>query len=122
MKNQKIKAFYTVASGAKPNQLLRRHYIHSSESLGLWAEIRDLSQKEVLANEAVGKQIGVYITVGYNPALLERWAELTLIDERGTSYRIKAKPDEFDYAKRDIRIAAYAYEDTAVYSGSDVYD
>lgn len=122
MKNHKIRLFYPVVSGSKPNATTTRHFIHSKASEGLWAEIRDLSQKEILANEAVGKQSSIYITVGFNPAVLERWEELIIIDEQQRTYRMKTKPDEFDYSKRDIRIAAYEFKDTTVYTEGDVYD
>lgn len=122
MKTHKVRFFYPVASGSKPNTTTTRHFIHSEASRGLWAEIRDLSQKEILANEAVGKQSSIYITVGFNPTVLERWEELIIIDERQRTYRMKTKPDEFDYSKRDIRIAAYEFKDTTVYAEGDVYD
>lgn len=123
MKQHKIKAFYVETSGQRPNVLSRRHYIHSQDSQGLWAEVRDLSQKEILANTAVGHQASVYITVGYNPTLIEKWEELIFVDERGTTYKAKNKPDEFNYSKQDIRITALAFTDTTVYNEEgDVYD
>lgn len=123
MKTHKVKAYYPVTTGQKPNAVLSRHYIHTQASQGLWAEIRDLSQKETLANGAAEKQQIVYITIGYNPAVLANWQDLILVDEQGKTYRIKTKPDEFNYARKDIRITAYAFVDNSTYTtGADIYD
>ena len=48
-KVHKVQAYYTEDIGKKPNAVLSRHFIHSKYSGGLWAEVRDLSQKEILA-------------------------------------------------------------------------
>ena len=121
-KTHKVQAYYPVMTGGKPNSVYCRHFIHSQESQGLWATIRDLSQKEILTNDAAEKQQSLYITIGYNPAVLKHWRELILIDEQGTTYKIKTKPDEFSYERRDIRIAAYAFVDNSAYTGADIYD
>lgn len=122
MKNHKIKAFYPVASKTKPSATYTRHYIHSKASAGLWAEQRDLSQRELMANGSTEKQVVKYFTICYNASVLAHWEDLILVDEAGKTYRIKTKPDEFDYAKKDIRIAAYEFRDNTVYTGVDVYD
>lgn len=122
MKTHKIRAYYPIKAGEKPNQVLSRRFIHSEKSGGLWADTRDLSQKEMLANAATEKQRSLYITVGYNPAVLDNWRELILIDEQGATYKIKTKPDEFNYDRRDIRITAYAFTDNSAYTGADSYD
>ena len=84
--------------------------------------MRDLSQKEILAAGAAEKQYSLYITIGYNPKVIQRWEELILLDEQGNTYKIKTKPDEFNYGRGDIRIAAYAFTDNLVYTGADTYD
>ena len=122
MKNHKIKAFYPVASKNKPAVTYTRHYIHSKASAGLWTEQRDLSQRELMANGSTEKQVVKYFTICYNASVLAHWEDLILVDEEGKTYRIKTKPDEFDYGRRDIRIAAYEFRDNTVYTGVDVYD
>lgn len=121
-KVHKVQAYYTEDIGKKPNAVLSRHFIHSKYSGGLWAEVRDLSQKEILAAGAAEKQYSLYITIGYNPKVIQRWEELILLDEQGNTYKIKTKPDEFNYGRGDIRIAAYAFTDNLVYTGADTYD
>lgn len=120
MKTHKVKAFFAISSGDKPNRVLKRQFLHSEKSKGFWAEIRDLSQKELLSNASTEKQEVIYITIGYNPAVLEHWQDLIFIDEHGKYYRAKTKPDEFNYSKGDMRITAYAFEDNANYA-EDIY-
>ncbi len=122
MKTHKVRAYYSVRAGEKPNAVFSRHFVHSRASQGLWADIRDLSQKEMLANGAAEKQQSLYITLGYNPAVLDKWQELIFIDEQGKTYKAKTKPDEFNYDRRDIRITAYAFVDNSTYTGADIYD
>lgn len=122
MKTHKIRAYYCERTGEKPNTVLSRHFIHSERSGGLWAEVRDLSQKEMLAADAAEKQYSLYFTIGYNPSVLAHWEELILLDEQGKTYKIKTKPDEFKYDRADIRIAAYAFTDNNAYTGVDTYD
>lgn len=121
VKGQKIRAFYTEERREKPEKKLTRHFIHSEASGGFWAHIRDFSQKERTANEAVGHETVVKMRIGYNERFLDLWEKLTIIDERGQTYTLKEKPDEFDYDKGDIKFMAYAFRDGNVYEG-DVYD
>lgn len=121
VKGQKVQAFYTEMAREKPVKTYTRKFIHSRESGGFWVHIRDLMQRERLANEAVGHQVAVVIRIGYNPRVLDLWEKLTFIDERGVSYRLKDKPDEFDYDKGDLKMTAYAFKDDTNYEG-DVYE
>lgn len=121
-KNQKIRAFYTIEQRTKPTKRLTRHFIHSEASGGFWAYIRDLSQRERMSNEAIGQQTAVRIVIGFNQKVLTFWERLTIIDERGNTYIIKEKPDEYDYSKKDIKITGYAFNDGNVYEGEDEYD
>lgn len=120
VKNQKIRCFFVENYLQKPNKLLVRHFIHSQKSGGFWVHVRDLSQRERLANEAVGHDVVVSIQMGYNPAVLRLWESLIIIDERGVSYKLKEKPDEYAYDKGDIKLTAYAFKDTNLYE-EDVY-
>lgn len=121
VKNEKIRCFYADVVRVKPNRAIARNFIHTRQSFGFWAHIRDLSQRERSANDAVGHQTVVQIIVGYNPRIIELWEKLVIIDERGTTYKIKEKPDEYEYTKGDIKIIAYAFRDDTVY-GEDVYE
>ena len=121
MKQHKLRFYYAESSGTKPNQTFVRHFIHSQSSCGFWADIRDLSRKELVANNATTESVSKIIVVGYNPAILERYADLIVIDEATKTYRIKTKPDEFNYSKCDLKIEIYEFTDNRVYGG-DVYD
>ncbi|MGN0817483.1 MAG: head-tail adaptor protein [Christensenellaceae bacterium] len=121
VKGKKIRCFYAETVREKPTKTHTRHFIHSKDSGGFWAHIRDLSQREKLANESVGHQTVVQIIVGYNPKILDMWERLTIIDEKGVSYTIREKPDEFEYAKEDLKITAYAFRDEKDYT-EDTYD
>ncbi len=121
VKNQKIRCFFVECYREKPNKLLVRHFIHSKGSGGLWAHIRDLMQRERLANEAVGHEIAVSVQIGYNAEFLRMWESMIIIDERGRTYRLKEKPDEYAYDKGDIKFIAYAFHDGNVYE-EDVYE
>lgn len=122
VKNKKLKCFYVETTKAKPLQILARRYIHSQASGGFWCSVRDLSQKERLANEAVGHETVVTFIVGFNLKILQMWEKLTLVDEQGRTYTIKEKPDEFDYTKQDIKIRAYEFKDERTYQGGDTYE
>ena len=122
VKNKKLKCFYVETTKAKPLQILAGRYIHSRASGGFWCSVRDISQKERLANSAVGHETIVNFVVGYNPKILQMWEKLTLVDEQGRTYIIKEKPDEFDYTKQDIKIVAYEFKDERTYQGGDTYE
>lgn len=121
-KNEKIRCFYPETVRQKPVERVTRHFIHSEKSGGYWAAVRDATQAEKLANDAIGHETVVHITVGYNPKILQLWDALVLIDQRGASYRIKGKPDEYTYQKEDLKIIAYQFKDTKTYEGGDKYD
>ena len=122
-KNQKIRAFYVVIQRAKPNVIKVRHFIHSRKSGGFWASVRDFSQAERQSNEAIGHSNAVSIVIGNNPKIIKDWEKLIFIDERNISYRLKEKPDEFNYSKGDIKMTAYAFKDDEDYSlEADEYD
>lgn len=121
VKGQKVRAFYTKTKLEKPIKTYTRHFIHSKASGGFWAHIRDLTLRERLTNEAIGHQVVVVIRVGYNPKILDLWEQLIFIDEKGTTYRLKEKPDEYEYSKSDIKLTAYAFNDDKSYE-EDVYE
>lgn len=121
MKQHKF-CFYTIEQvGAKPNQTKRRHFIHSKASCGFWADVRDLSRKELVANNATSESISKVLTIGFNTQVLERYADLIVLDESDKTYRIKTKPDEYNYSKGDIKMEIYEFNDNNVY-GEDIYD
>ncbi len=122
MKIHKFKFYFCETSGEKPNLIHRRHFLHSKKSCGFWAEVRDLSRKENSANNATGEEVILLITIGYNPAILQAFHDLIIEDEHGNTYKIKNKPDEFNYSKCDIKIEAYRYKDNTVYSEDDIYE
>ncbi len=122
-KNDKIKCFYPVKRRDKPNVITVRHFIHSKKSGGLWAFVRDLSQQERQANDAVEHSTAVVIKVGYNPKLLANWEKIIIVDKNGVSYKLKEKPDEFTYAKTDLKFTAYAFKDGDKYEAeADEYE
>lgn len=122
-KNQKLKVYYATTSGTKPNLVYARHYIHTKESQGLWASVRDLSARELLGNEAIAQQRIKLITIGHNPIVLSRYSDLVFVNDAGDQYRAKAAPDAyFEDTKSDIRITAYLIHDTNNYTGEDVYE
>lgn len=122
VKGRKIRCFFTSTVKTKPNITLTRNFIHSQESGGFWAAVRDLSMKERLTNDAVGHDTVVTFVVGFNPKILSRWEELTILDEYDNSYKIREKPDEYDYTKSDLKIVAYKFRDDQIYGGADTYD
>lgn len=122
VKGRKIRCFFTSTVKTKPNITLTRNFIHSQASGGFWAAVRDLSMKERLVNDAVGHDTVVTFVVGFNPKILSRWEELTILDEYDNSYKIREKPDEYDYTKGDLKIVAYKFRDDKTYGGADTYD
>lgn len=122
-KNDKIKCFYSVKRREKPNVITVRHFIHSRRSGGLWAFVRDLSQQERQANDAVEHSVAVVITIGYNPKFLANWEKIIIIDKNDVSYKLKEKPDEFAYAKTDLKFTAYAFKNEDTYDAeADEYE
>lgn len=120
-KTQKIQCYYATALRDKPNKVYVRHYIHSRNSGGLWANIRDLMQKEKLNNEAVGQEVVVKVTIGYNSKFIENWEKIIVVDKNGNTYKLKEKPDEFEYNKSDIKFNAYLFREEHDYE-EDIYD
>ena len=53
--------------------------------------------------------------------VLEKWEKLVFIDEQDRTYKLKTKPDEYEYEKTDLKLVAYAFKDETTYGG-DVYD
>lgn len=121
LKQRKVRCYYTDTTREKPNKTMVRYFIHSADSGGFWANIRDLSQAERQSNDAVAHKAALRITIGYNERVLEMWDRLTVMDERGRTYRIADKPDEYDYSRGDIKFTALLYVDNNVYGG-DAYD
>lgn len=122
VKGKKVRCYYAETTASeKPVKICRRHFIHSAESKGLWAHIRDLTATEKTVNDAVGHSVSVQIIIGYNPNVLEKWEKLIFIDEQNRTYKLKTKPDEYEYEKTDLKLVAYAFKDETAYGG-DVYD
>lgn len=116
-KNTKIKAFYVDVVKMKPDTYKYKRYIHSEGSQGFWCSIRDISAKEKLNYETKANEVVVKITIGHNPKIIENWEKLILVDVKNNTYRIKSKPDEFDYQSQDMVITAYRFVDTEIYGG-----
>lgn len=122
-KNQKLRAYYATKTGVKPNFVYARHFIHSQESNGLWASVRDLSARESLTNDSTEEQHVKIITIGYNEKVLSLYKTLIFENDYGVKYRAKAAPDAyFEDCKSDLRITAYVINDTNNYAGEDVYE
>lgn len=115
-KDRKVKAYYPMSVIVeKPKTYTIKQYIHSESSGGFWCSMRDQSQSEKQANDAAIKNNAVVLTMAPNKEFMERWSELWLEDEKGNQYRIREKPDEYDY-RSDIKVTAVKGKDDTYYN------
>lgn len=117
LKNRKIKIFYPVETRSKPSVVINKRYIHSEASHGLWCYMLDQKLGERLNDDTVGREICVTMIVGYNSSIVELWEKL-IIEYDSKTYKIKTKPDEYEYNKSDLKILAYEFNDDREYGGA----
>jgi SPP1 family predicted phage head-tail adaptor len=92
-----------------------RRFIHRNNG-GLWASARDLSLKERMGANSKDIENTIIFEVNYNEKIIIRWQDLFILFNNRT-YKITAKPDEFDYTqnKGSIKIQATQCEDNNHY-------
>lgn len=122
MKDKKIQIFWTEKEVEGRVILRFRHFIHK-KGKGLWAYMRDLSQKEIVSNVSVSIFNNIIFKVNHNQKLLDVFAEerQLIILHNGLSYNMTTKPDQFEYRKGDMTITAELFIDKNVYTG-DIYE
>lgn len=117
IKTRKIRAYFPQSVIVeKPKTYSIKQYIHSEASGGFWCYMRDLSQSERSANSAAATVDTVMFYTGHNPKILAKWQDLYLEDEHGTLYRIKERPDEYDYRYGDMKFTGYKVKDETYYN------
>lgn len=124
MKDRKIRIYEPVEVFAtKPLKFHVRRFIHTEESGGFWTEMRDTTIAERLGNGAKVDETVVVFTMGYNPEVEALWDRLIIIDEAGRTYRMAAKPDRYNYDRReDMKLTAQRCTDSTAYKEDRYHD
>jgi len=120
-KTHKVQAYYIDSTRIGKFESICRRFIHK-ENGGFWAAIRDLSMREIVELAAVNIQNTIVFEVNFNKKFIEKWQDLIILFE-GKTFKISAKPDEFDYVqnKGSLKIQAMQFTDNNMYS-KDIYE
>lgn len=100
IKDKRI-AVYSIGTGRdlRENECKVKRYIHGRD--GLWAYVRELTEREKFAAKAAGSEQSTVFKVNYN-ARLKAGQHLEF---RGETFVIKSV-DGFEYYKRDLTLRA----------------
>jgi SPP1 family predicted phage head-tail adaptor len=95
------------------NEIKEKRYIHPK--IGLWAYIREMSEREKFAAKAAGAQLSTIFKVNYNKKIKAG----QYLEFKGETFLIESV-DGFEYYARDLTLSAKRIvAETAVY---DEYD
>ena len=121
-KTKKIKMYYVKSTriGKFDDQLVR-YFIHTQKSGGFWTAPRDLSQAEKVANTTTDKDIIIVFEINKQQIVIDKYNDLVIVFNGKTYKTSGAKPDEFDYESKDIKIYASQFVDNSEYA-KDEYE
>lgn len=112
-KTHKVQVYYNVSiQDENGNQLVHRVWINKKDK-GLWAAVRDVKLGETITPTEQKILVEVIFTLNYNKAIIDNW-ESTMIIFNGKTYKVVAKPDEYNYIKGDIKVYASKRNDNKI--------
>ena len=114
IKDKKIFIYeITAKRDTQGNEIKAKIYIHSKT--GLWAYVREMSEREKFAAKAAGSELSTIFKVNYNKKIKAG----QYLEFKGETFLIESV-DGFEYYKRDLTLnAKRIVPETAVY---DEYD
>ena len=101
VKDKKIRVFKTVVRAVWGFEKVYKKYIHSEESGGVWAYVRQLSENERVSAKAVQTEQTILFKVVANPKLTND----LYIEFAGKTYNI-VSIDPYEFNKTDLVIRA----------------
>lgn len=116
-KDRKIGVYY--AKRDNEFETVYRVFVHNKS--GLWAAMRDLKQSEQITVPTADIISTLMFTVNYNKRIIDDWNNPMWVLFRNKTYRINAKPDEFNYAYGDMKLYCTEIVDNTVYEGNIYY-
>jgi len=114
IKDKKIAIYEIVPKrDTEGNEIKAKKYIHSK--VGLWAYVREMSEREKFAAKAAGAELSTIFKVNYNKKIKAG----QYLEFKGDTFLIESV-DGFEYYKRDLTLnAKRIVPEMAVY---DEYD
>lgn len=101
VKDKKIKVFGLKTRVVDTYEQVVKNYIHSEESGGIWAYVRELSENERFSAKSVQVEETIQFKIVYNPKII---SEL-FIEFAGKTYEI-VSIDKYEFNKTDLVIRA----------------
>lgn len=101
VKDKKIKVFGLKTRVVDTYEQVVKNYIHSEESGGIWAYVRELSENERFSAKAVQVEETIQFKIVYSPKII---SEL-FIEFAGKTYEI-VSIDKYEFNKTDLVIRA----------------
>ena len=100
VKDKKVRVFKIETKRQDGYEVKVKHYLHEDGS-GIWAYVRDLSEKEKFAALAVNVDQSIVFKITYNRKLTHD----IMFEFEGDTYK-KASTDHFEFNKTDLVIRA----------------
>lgn len=101
VKDKKIKVFRLETRAVDTYEQVVKNYIHSKESGGIWAYVRELSENERFSAKSVQVEETIQFKIVYNPKILSEF----FIEFAGKTYEI-VSIDKYEFNKTDLVIRA----------------
>ncbi|MCL2598923.1 MAG: head-tail adaptor protein [Firmicutes bacterium] len=86
-------------------QQLHRVWLNR-ENKGLWAAVRDSKLNENITGQEQVINVEVIFTMNHSKAIIANWDRPLFIKFKDNTYRVVAKPDEYNYMYGDIKVYA----------------
>ena len=101
VKDKKIKVFGLKTRVVDTYEQVVKNYIHSEESGGIWAYVRELSENERFSAKSAQVEETIQFKIVYNPKIINE----LFIEFDGKTYEI-VSIDKFEFNKTDLVVRA----------------
>ena len=101
VKDKKVKAFNAVVRASLGFEKAFKKYIHSEESLGLWAHARQLSQRERHTAQAAQSKEDIQFEIAFSPKIVAG----LFLEFNDKTYKV-VSVDPYEYNKSDLIVRA----------------
>ena len=101
VKDKKVRVFKIETKRRDGYEIKVKHYLHDEDSGGIWAYVRDLTEREKFAALAVNVEQSIVFKITYNKKLTDD----IMFEFNGDTYK-KASADHFEFNKTDLVIRA----------------
>jgi len=101
VKDKKIRAFNATVQAVWGFERVLKKYIHSEESGGVWAYVRQMSERERHTAMAVQSDVDIMFEIAYNPQITAG----LFLEFGGKTFKV-VSVDPFEYNKTDLIVKA----------------